>query len=144
MQPRDWEDVPYIDARLHLAFRPMVSARIAYPGRQTMCHLLIVTYSRNGRLSAAWIYAWIYAVLFLCLSVPLVNVMCCHARAILSMTSASDAATGQAPDLANNREKYVSSGIDEKTLPSEPHVLMAKWVEAACNSRDVSDPLSYK
>lgn len=56
------------------------------------------------------------------------------------MTSSSGvAAAGQAPDLANLRENYVSTGIDEKALPSEPHVLMDKWVEAACNSKDVSD-----
>lgn len=60
---------------------------------------------------------------------------------MLSMTSSSGvAAAGQAPDLANLRENYVSTGIDEKALPSEPHVLMDKWVEAACNSKDVIEP----
>ena len=76
------------------------------------------------------------------LSLPLRHGMC-SSRVIMSTAASSGAATGEAPDLANLRENYVSTGIDEKTLPSEPHVLMDKWVEAACNSKDVSDPLSY-
>ena len=56
------------------------------------------------------------------------------------MGASSSAAAGQAPDLANLRENYVSTGIDETSLPSAPHILMDKWVEAACNSKDVSAP----
>ena len=41
------------------------------------------------------------------------------------------------PDLANLRENYVSAGIDETALPSHPHTLMAKWVEEACNCKEV-------
>ena len=75
------------------------------------------------------------------LPVPSTQRHVCSSRAILSMASSSGAAaTGQSPDLANLRENYVSSGIDEKALPSEPHVLMENWVETACNSKDVSDP----
>lgn len=44
--------------------------------------------------------------------------------------------------MANLRENYVSSGIDETALPQEPHVLMAKWVEEACGCKEVSGRVS--
>lgn len=36
----------------------------------------------------------------------------------------------------------MSSGIDETALPQEPHILMAKWVEEACNCKEVSSRVS--
>lgn len=50
--------------------------------------------------------------------------------------AAKTASTG--PDLANLRENYISAGIDETALPSQPHVLMAKWLEEACNCSEVN------
>lgn len=41
------------------------------------------------------------------------------------------------PDLANLRENYVSTGIDEKCLPSEPHKLMDAWIQEACKCEEV-------
>lgn len=41
------------------------------------------------------------------------------------------------PDLANLRENYVSTGIDDKSLPSEPHKLMEAWIQDACNCQEV-------
>lgn len=61
-------------------------------------------------------------------------------RASLSSGAASKASSIGAPDLANLRENYVSAGIDEAALPSQPHVLMGKWVEEACNCKEVIEP----
>eukprot|EP00903_Cladosiphon_okamuranus_P010934 g10327.t1 len=57
-------------------------------------------------------------------------------RSILSV--GAKGSTG--PDLANLRENYISAGIDETALPSQPHILMAKWVEEACNCKEVIEP----
>lgn len=54
-----------------------------------------------------------------------------------SGAAASEASSTGPPDLANLRENYVSTGIDETTLPSQPHILMQKWVEDACNCKEV-------
>lgn len=45
--------------------------------------------------------------------------------------------------MANLRENYVSAGIDEAALPSQPHVLMGKWVEEACNCKEVRFSVMY-
>ncbi len=54
-----------------------------------------------------------------------------------SDAAASNPSSTGPPDLANLRENYVSTGIDETTLPSQPHILMQKWVEDACNCKEV-------
>lgn len=56
----------------------------------------------------------------------------------LSSSSVAGGKTGAVLDLAGMRENYVSVGIDEKNVPSTPHKLIAKWIEDACNCKEVS------
>lgn len=55
-----------------------------------------------------------------------------------SSVSLLSTAAKETPDLANLRENYVTQGICEKDLPDAPHELMSKWIDDACNSKDVS------
>ncbi|CAM9823958.1 unnamed protein product [Ascophyllum nodosum] len=59
---------------------------------------------------------------------------------LLGSARPSSTDADQGPDLANLRENYVSAGIDENSLPREPHELMAKWIEDACQSKEVIEP----
>lgn len=71
-----------------------------------------------------------------------IEVFCCTHPPLTSAGASAAAGSGKAsstgpPDLANFREHYVSAGIDEAMLPTQPHVLMHKWVEEACNCKEV-------
>ncbi|CAB1117938.1 unnamed protein product [Ectocarpus sp. CCAP 1310/34] len=91
--------------------------------------------------SRAWFFAGVAMLCTIRIGVMAFRPLGRHAtrKRTLSATAGSQSSSAP-PDLANLREHYVSTGIERATLPSEPHILMAKWVEEACRCKEVIEP----